>query len=384
MQLMAARKLDMKILIRQFLGKNHSWSVCGWGIAKSLINNGHDVHLFSTDGIAHLPNELKSNLVGYVEENIPGKVYGRLPDSNYDCQISYTAMKNFPIYLANGSKNRFGIWCYEWIGKNILPTGFAKNYKHCDKILAPSNFAKQIFIESGVPETTVDVVPHGIGEEYTQNSTIKIPTTKSFKILANIAQNHKRKNLVGLLEAYGRAFSSKDDVCLILKAKEKSVHMAFEVSLNDCLRKFKQKYKNHAEIKILSDFIPDISALYRSVDATITMAHCEGFYFPGLESVVSGKVAIAPNWGGQLDFLNESNAILIDGKEERADPASMYWEAKSNAIWFKPSVDDAIEKLRFAQKNYTTINSNLEKSKQLIYDKYNWGNVTNQILERVK
>lgn len=374
----------MKILIRQFLGKNHSWSVCGWGIAKSLINNGHDVHLFSTDGVTHLPNDLKCNLVGYVEENIPGKIYGRLPDSNYDCQISYTAMKNFPIYLANGSKNRFGIWCYEWIGKNILPTGFAKSYKNCDKILAPSNFAKKIFMESGVPENVVDVIPHGIGEEYTQNSTIKIPTKKSFKILANIAQNHKRKNLSGLLDAYGKAFSSKDDVCLILKGKDKPIKMGFEISFSDCLNKFKQKYPNHAEIKILSDFIPDISSLYRSVDATFTMTHCEGFYFPGLESIVSGKVAIAPNWGGQLDFLNQSNALLIEGKEERADPSSMYWESKNNAIWFKPSIDDAVEKLRFAKDNYNSINDKVSSNKQNYYSQYSWNSIVEKILERVK
>ena len=376
------QKLGMKILIRQFLGKNHSWSVCGWGIAKSLINNGHDVHLFSTDGIANLPNDLKPNLIGYVEENKSENLYGRLPDKQYDCQISYTAMKNFPIYLANGSKNRFGIWCYEWGGRNILPTGFAKHYNGCDKIFAPSNFAKQIFIDSGVPEQHVDVIPHGVNSSYTGSSTIELPTKKSFKLLANIAQNHKRKNIPGLLEAYGKAFTNKDDVCLILKSKDKPVKMQFEISLNTSLSYFRKKYPNHAEIKIMSDFIPDISALYRSVDATITMAHCEGFYFPGLESITSGKLAIAPNWGGQLDFLNQSNSLLIEGKEERADPSSMYWESKNNAIWFNASIDDAVEKLRFAKENYILINKKLEINRQALYNDYSWDNVTSQILKR--
>lgn len=371
----------MKILIRQFLGKNHSWSVCGWGITKSLIQSGHSVDLFSTDGITHLPNELKPNLIGYVEEQNNGKLYGKLPDAKYDCQISYTAMKNFPVYLANGNKNRFGIWCYEWSGKNVLPNGFAKNYKSCDKILAPSNFAKSIFLDSGVPENIIEVIPHGIGEEYTNNSTIDLPTKKSFKLLANIAQNHKRKNISGLLEAYGKAFTNKDDVCLFLKAKDKPSKMPFDVSLNECIKKFKQKYPNHAELKLLSDFIPDISALYRSVDATFTMTHCEGFYFPGLESIVSGKLSIAPNWGGQVDFLNSDNSLLIDGREERADPTSMYWESKNNAIWFRPSIDDAVEKLRFAKENHDKINKNIESTRQQLYNDYCWINIVNKILK---
>lgn len=371
----------MKILQKQFYGKSHSWSVCGWGITEALGVLGHKVDVFSTDAVEHTPKHLSKNVIGYVEEN-KTQVYGRSPDSDYDCQISYTAMKNFPFNLSHGSKNRFGIWCYEWAGKNVLPSGFAKHYHSCDKIFAPSYFAKQVFLDSGVPSGHVDVIPHGVDISYLGSSKINLPTDKKFKLLANIAQNHKRKNLKGLLEAYGKAFTNKDDVCLILKGKDKPVKAPFEVSVNDCLKDFKKKFPKHAEIKIFSDFLFDISSLYRSVDATVTLTHCEGFYFPGLESVVSGKLAIAPNWGGQVDFLNESNSLLINGKEERADPTSMYWEPKNNAIWFKPSTDDAAEKLKYAKQHYQEINEKLEKDRMNFYKQYCWKNIVSQMLER--
>lgn len=375
----------MKVLIRQFLGKNHSWSVFGWGIANSLINQNHEVHLFSTDGIQHLPINLKKNVIGYTEENKPQKIYGKIPDSLYDCQISYTAMKNFPMYLSSGTKNRFGIWCYEWAGKNVLPNGFAKNYKHCDSLLAPSTFAKQVFMDSGVPESIIKVIPHGIDDSYfSKNSTIKLPTNKKFKILANIAQNHLRKNISGLLEAYGKAFNNSDDVCLILKAKHKEVKMPFDISLEMCLKNFYQKYPNHAEIKLFSEFITDMSDLYRSVDAVYTLSHCEGFYMPGQESIASGKIAIAPNWGGQLDFLNENNSLLISGKEVRATPRSMYWESKPNAMWFEPSIDDAVDKLRYAYQNYEILNQKVEQDKINIQKKYSWSSITKQIMDLTK
>ncbi len=187
----------MKILIRQFLGKNHSWSVFGWGIANALIQQGHDVDIFSTDGIKHLPNNLKANLIGYTDENKNTIVSGKWPDEEYDAQISYTAMKNWPHYLSNGKKNRIGVWCYEWAGKNSLPTGFAKHYRSCDVICPPSNFAKEVFVSSGVPKDMIRVVPHGIDEQlYKQTSIIQLPTNKRFKILANIAQMHLRKNIL--------------------------------------------------------------------------------------------------------------------------------------------------------------------------------------------
>ena len=371
----------MKILIKQFLGKNHSWSVCGWGMAQALLRLGHDVDLFSTDGIKHLPESLKPYLIGYVEENIIEKVYGRGPGHDYDCQISYTAMKNFPFLLSHGLKNRFGIWCYEWAGANVLPTGFAKNYQACDLIITPSHFAKKVFVDSGVPENRVRVVPHGITASlYRASSTVKLPTQKSYKILANVAQNHRRKNIPGLLEAYGKAFTNKDDVCLILKTKDKKPTHQFDISLQDCLADFKKRFPQHAELKVMSDFVEDISSLYRSVDTIFTMSHCEGFYFPGLEGIAAGKMSIAPNWGGQVDFLNNSNALLIDGKEGRADPKSMYWESKNNAIWFVPSVDDAAAKLRYAYQNYQSLNAKTAEQQASVLNQYGWSNVVDRIL----
>lgn len=375
----------MKILIKQFLGKNHSWSVCGWGLAKALKNLGHTVHLFSTDGIKNLPKDLKENLVGYVEENQQDKVFGRLPDSNYDCQISYTCMKNFPYNLSHGNQNRFGIWCYEWSGDNVLPNGFAKHYKSCDFLCAPSQFAKKVFLQSKIPEDNIKVIPHGIDkEQYSKTSTLDLKTKKSFKLFANIAQNHLRKNIPGLLEAYGKAFSNQDDVVLILKASNKNSNNQFEVSLQDCLSSFYKKYPKHAEIKMFTDFIPDMSVLYRSIDATFTMTHTEGFYFPGLEGIASGKLAICPNWGGQLDFLDQENSLLISGKEILANPKSMYWESKPNAVWFEPNIQDATSKLVFAYQNYKQINKKLESSRHEIINLYSWDNIIKKFLTLCK
>jgi len=367
----------MKILIRQFLGKNHSWSCVGWGIAHAAKQLGHQVDLFSTDGVAHLPSSLKENLIGYTEEN-QFQVFGKIPTDQYDCQISYTTMKNFPHYLTQGNKNRFGIWTFEWFGQNVLPSGFAKNYKHCDWLCAPSNFSKQIFIDSGVPEEKIQVIPHGIdAEKYQQATTIKLPTNKKFKILANIAQNHLRKNIPGLLEAYGKAFTNKDDVCLIIKGKDKKPTMAFEVSLSECIKNFKQKYPAHAEIKIFSEFLEDISSLYRSVDAVFTMSFGEGFYFPGLEAIASGKMNIAPNQGGHIDFLNNTNSLLMETKIARANPNSMYWEQKTNALWYEPSTDDAAEKLKFAYQNFEKINATVAEQRVDVYNKYDWKTIFN-------
>ena len=103
------------------------------------------------------------------------------------------------------------------------------------------------------------------------------------------------------------------------------------------------------------------------------------FFFPGLESIASGKLVIAPNWGGQIDFLNNDNSLLISGKETRANPKSMYWENKNNAIWFEPSIDDAVEKLKYAYNNFQNLNDKIKQQTPHIFQKYSWNNIANKI-----
>ena len=350
------------------------------GIASAALKQNHSLDIYSTDGITYTPAALKEHVIGYRDEATK-KTIGTYPTTEYDCQISYTAPHNAQKYLANGKKNRFLIWTYEWKGRNVLPTGFAKCYKHCDMILPPSQFSREIFLESGVPDSSLHVVPHGIdAEQFSTTEKVVLPTTKRFKILVNLAQNHLRKNIPGMLDAYGKAFTNKDDIALIIKAKPKQPTSPFESDLNKCLKDFKSKFPNHAEYKLYEGYIDNMATLYNAVDAVYTMTHCEGFYMPALEGLAAGKINIAPNWGGQVDFLNNENALLIDGKGERADPNSMYWERKHNAIWFKPSIDDAVDKLRFAYANYEELNTELTNNIPNIREQYSWDAITKRIL----
>jgi glycosyltransferase involved in cell wall biosynthesis len=367
--------------MRQFLNANHSWAHVGRGIATALIAQGHDVDLFSTDGEKNIPENLRKHLIGASEEN--KLIFGKLPNNNYDMAISYTALKNMPIYLSHAPKNRFGIWCYEFAGKNSIAGGFAKNYKSTDRLLPPSNFAKQIFIDSGIPENAMTVIPHGVDfDEIDSAIPFNLKTKKSTKIMIQpIGQVHRRKNINGLLEMYGKAFTKFDDVCLVLKIQDKTPTQPFELSFKDIFNSFKEKYKNHAEIEIIKEYIPNIYSLYKSCDIVFTASHAEGFGMPGLEANALGKINIAPRYGGFLDFLNDDNSLLIDGKEFFVPPNFLYWEGKHGTIAFKPDIDDGVAKLKYAVANKNEL---LEKYKPNIKEtqkNYNWMTITKKILD---
>ena len=385
----------MKVCLNQFLGTNHSWSIVGQNITRGLIKLGHDVHLKSTNGYDHFPKDLE----GYIKEKL---------DPEYDMQISYTAMKNFPHLLNHGKKNRFGIWNYE---TTVLPPGFAKYHVYADKMCPSSEFAAKVFTDNGVPKDKTIVIPHGINvEEYKNDEVYKLETKKKIKILANIAQPHIRKNIRGLFESYARAFSKDDDVCLVCKVsvkrigksekpktvrskraatrlkkktkdepKEKS--QAFDVDFWKEFNDFNSKYPNHAEVEIITDFLPSMTPLYNAVDIVYSTTHAECFWLPGLEGMATDNIVIAPNWGGQLEYMNEGNSLLIEGKEIRAPKNMQYWVPSPYAAMFQPDVDDAAAKLQEAYKNKDELLNKFRPGMKEQLDRLTWKNVAQMFVD---
>jgi glycosyltransferase involved in cell wall biosynthesis len=374
----------MKVCWFGFLGHNHSWSIVAQNISRELIRQGHDVDLFSTNGVKHFPPDLSPYLKGYLDENTsvaPQDFVERVGSklrATYDMQLSYTALRNFDQYFTRGDKNRFGIWNYE---TTVLPTAFGKYYRGVDKVLPSSNFSKKIFTDNGMPEDKQVVIPHGIHLDRFQNlGKHPLKTKKKYKILCNIAQPHLRKNIPGLLATWGKAFTKADDVCLVLKIAKKSPNPVFDVNFAKIFNNFRNRFKNHAEIEIIDTFITDIETLYNAVDVVITMSHAECFWMVGLEAFAANKVVVAPRYGGQLDYMNDDNSILIDGKIIRADMKMQYWEPSPLAAVFDPSTDQAAAKLRDLVANYDDYLKKFSPKMQEILPNYTWTKVAKKIV----
>lgn len=339
----------MKVKIQQFLfSQNHSWACVGKEIGRSLLKKGHDVHFLSMDKDMNV-----SVIDKYVPEDLRAHIK-MIPDNNYDCQISYTAMKNFPRYLSNGNKNRFGIWNYEF--NSFLASGFPKYHKFTDKFLPSSKFFYDICIENGIPAEKMKVVPHGVNANLFLNAEpMVLKTNKKYKILLNIAQPHIRKNLAGTLEAFGKAFNKNDDVCFVIKVVDKKPESLFEVSFQDVFAKFKKKFPNHAECLVLRDYIPNIESLYKACDIFFHLSHAEAYHLPAIESLISGMVVFSSRYGGALDFLNDENSFLIDGEIVRAPKEAQYWTPSVYSGYFQPNLNQAAEKLKYCIDNFDEV-----------------------------
>ncbi len=110
------------------------------------------------------------------------------------------------------------------------------------------------------------------------------------------------------------------------------------------------------------------------------MTHAECFWMPGLEGFAANKIVIAPRYGGQLDYMNDDNSILIDGKEIRADNRMQYWEPSPYAKVFDPDQNQAAEKLKDLITNYDDYLKKFSPNMQEIAHQFTWDNAAKQII----
>ena len=371
----------MRVAYHGFFGKNHSWSVVAQNLLRH-ISSTSEVDVFSTNSRDKIPADLKHLVRGSIEN---GKIEGSPLGEGYDMTLSYTALKNASKYLHHSNNNRFLLWTYEFSGRNSLPLGFSKAHHYTDLILPPSHFAKQVFLDSGIPEGKLRVLPHGVSlQEIKKAETYQLKTQKSVKILINLGQIHARKNLPDALEMFGRAFTNKDDVCLILKIQEKKPEYSFELSFHDIYRDFETIFPKHAEVEIIRNFIPNIYSLYKACDITFSPSNAEGFGMVPLEGLACGLVPVASRYGGFLDFLSDNNSLLIEGNEFSVPPSYLYYQQRSGLRAFRPNIESGIHQIRRAVSNLEQLRTlALEESKRILRQ-YEWQEITRQLLSYVR
>lgn len=363
----------MRILYYGYAANNHSWGSVAQNFSRQFKKMGHQVDIFSTNGLKHLPADLSENIIGHHPDNDfdPNHISGKLPEKNYDMSFSFTMMRNFRKHLQYSETNKFGIWCYEW--ENYFPPGLVKYEEFADIILPCSEHAKKVFLDAKVPEEKLKVLPYGVGKEFYQFNNLDLNTKKT-KYLTVMASTDGRKNIEGLFAAWSQAFTNKDNVIWIIKIpKTAKIQKEFYSILNS----YKKSNKNMAEIRVMSEFIDNMQDLFFASDIYFSLSKAESFLIPALESVLAGKPVIASNHGGALDFLNENNSWLVDGKMLVAPQHEVYYaEGHCTARWFEPSIKDAVKKLRQSAIDYKDKTEHMKQFHDRYKQKYDWANLS--------
>lgn len=172
---------------------------------------------------------------------------------------------------------------------------------------------------AGVEPERIRVVPLGIDPAvFTPEGPARaLATDRTFRFLF-VGGVSLRKGSDLLLEAYARAFSRRDDVCLVLKDhsgdlfyRENHARERIAGMRND---------PDAPEILHLDAFLPEaeLAALYRSADVAVFPYRAEGFCLPILEAMACGTPSVVPDFGACLDFCSAATSYLVKPRRIRA------------------------------------------------------------------
>ncbi len=163
-------------------------------------------------------------------------------------------------------------------------------------------------------------------------------STFVFLFVFHMMSNMERKNPLGLIRAFRRAFGSDPSVALVLKTSFGDRHEALIREMHDAAE--------GGGIRIIDEVFTrdDTLALMETCDCYVSLHRSEGFGLTMAEAMLLGKPVIATNYSGNTDFMHDGNSLLVDYDLVRLDKDVPPYKAGSR--WAEPSVDHAARLMR--------------------------------------
>jgi len=167
-----------------------------------------------------------------------------------------------------------------------------------------------------------------------------------------------RKNIGVLIKSFLKAFSNIPNApALVLKTNGANFSILDREETKKKIKNVKDMF-NGVDLPniylIHGDFtIEEMSTLYNhpKIGAFITCTHGEGFGRPMLEATCCDLPVIASKWSGHMDFLTDSESMLIDGFLKEV-PKSVLWKdiIIEPSKWFSVNEADVVRKIRTFHK----------------------------------
>lgn len=350
---------------------SYSLALLNREIALALDKLGVKVALHSSEGDGDFDPS-----VAFLEDNLDLKQLHERSFYMSQEVANITSRNMFPPRVDDLTCETKMMHLYAW-EETAFPRKWAENFnKNLNGIVGVSTHVRRVLIDNGI---NVPIVVSGNGVDHWDRITPSNPnpfqgiTKKSFVFL-HVSSFFPRKGPDALLEAYGKRFSSEDDVCLIVKT--------FPNPHNEIQRKVEnvqKKYPNYPEIIVMDRDISnsDLKALYLISDVLVAPSCAEGFGLPLAEAMLTGMPVITTNWSGQLDFCDEKNSWLVDYKFEQADT---HFKLYASA-WAAPDVDSLANAMKLARDSEESTRKLMAKrGREVLLKNFTWEKVADRML----
>ncbi len=269
---------------------------------------------------------------------------------------------------------------------SVLPKDFVEIFNKADELWTPSNYSRQAFLNSGIDFNKVQVMPNGIDPELFRPGGDRYPldTDKKVKFLF-VGGAIPRKGIDILLDAYERAFTGRDDVCLVVK--DMGGESFYKGQTDEASRRY-DKFNNNPKMPQLI-YINDemnedeIASLYRACDVFVSPYRGEGFSLPTLEAMACGLPVVVTKGGATDDFVDESYGWLIESKPISIGDEVPPYKLTGEGFALDPGLGELTSILRSIYDDPSGIFSKGIIASSAARSKWTWKKATLKVLTRL-
>jgi glycosyltransferase involved in cell wall biosynthesis len=341
-------------------------------IALALQECGARVALFSTEGPGDFA-PAQAFLASNPELARMNKLANRINHS----AASVVSRNIYPPRVRDmqGKVNMLHSYAWEETG---FPIPWVSDFNsHLQGVACISRHVHKIMRDNGVyvPATVTGCgVDHWERVKASDECKLDLMDLRSFRFL-HVSSFFPRKGPEALLEAWAKAFSEDDDVCLIIKTFPNPHN-----NLDERLDTLRATYPSCAPIHVVTDDMtdPDLKALYQRCHVLVAPSYAEGFCLPIAEAMLSGIPCITTSWSGQLDFCTTDNSWLVDYCFEQAET---HFGLVPSA-WAAVDIDELATAMKAAYRSSSEQRSAMAyRGRELLLSKFKWNNVAKRLID---
>ncbi len=230
-------------------------------------------------------------------------------------------------------RHTIALWWWEVVE---FPAGWEAAFEHIDEVwVASRHIYEAIAPTAPVPvvQVTMPVIQPVVSPR--QRAELRLPEDGFlFLFVHDYHSTTARKNPVGLIEAFKRAFKPGSGAKLVVK------------SINA-----QNLPREHDRVLLAADDHPDITlidayvsaaeknAMIAACDCYVSLHRSEGFGLTLAEAMLLGKPVIATRYGGTLEFTNDNNSYLVDWRPAKVGEGAHPYPAEG--VWADPDLDQA-------------------------------------------
>ena len=238
--------------------------------------------------------------------------------------------------------NRYNIAYWAWELPEF-PDDWVPTWRYYNEVWCPSRFVADA-VSRKVPLPVV-VMPHAVKPELEPRdwrAHFGFPADQVLFLFAFDFNSYlERKNPMGLVEAFRRAFpdKSQQEAGLVLKYHSGDRHP------ND-LARLKEALSDVGPVYEISESLPReaVTGLQAACDVFVSLHRSEGFGLNLAECMALGKPVIATDWSGSAEFVKPGNSIPVP--YQMVELRETHGPYEAGQIWAEPDLDAAAKAMR--------------------------------------